>query len=233
MPPPNSCHVTGHLLVVHGLEDVVFPGTVVVAGARLDEHHVLLHDLPIRTFELHGEGGGPVGGAAPAVQADAAELGPVGLGGGAAGDFKLHGLWHSGSPNALFSFLQDSRGTCQLNDPTDSVSEVVTGTHLDALLHLWLTGSHHTEPGLLLQPAFVVIIGDPGGDAEAAGLGAGAPFCGLNQAVLPHHVGIWAISLFLSESCEHRGKPWISIHTAAGFSVYRSTETLTRQSRAQ
>lgn len=91
-PPPNLCRVTRHLLVVHGLEDVVLPGTVVVAGARLDEHHVLLHDLPIGTFELHGEGGGPVGGAAPAVQADAAELGPVGLGGGAAGDFKLHGL---------------------------------------------------------------------------------------------------------------------------------------------
>lgn len=76
-----------------------------MAGAGLDEHHVLLHDLPIRAFELHGQGGGSVGGAAATVQADAAELWPVGLGGGAAGDLKLHGLGDPGGTDALFSFL--------------------------------------------------------------------------------------------------------------------------------
>lgn len=101
----GSCHVSHHLLVIHGLEDVVLPGAVVVAGAGLDEHHVLLHDLPIRAFELHGQGGGSVGGAAATIQADAAELWPVGLGGGAARDLKLHGLGHSGGTDALFSFL--------------------------------------------------------------------------------------------------------------------------------
>lgn len=103
----GSCHVSHHLLVIHGLEDVVLPGAVVVAGAGLDEHHVLLHDLPIWAFELHGQGGGPVGGAAPAIEADTAELGPVGLGGGAARDLKLHGLGESGSADALLSFLQE------------------------------------------------------------------------------------------------------------------------------
>lgn len=86
------CHVAHHLLVVHGLKDVVLSGAVVVAGARLDEHHVLLHHLSVRALELHGQGGGSVRGAAAAVQADAAELGPVGLCGGAAGDLELHRL---------------------------------------------------------------------------------------------------------------------------------------------
>lgn len=103
----GSCHVSHHLLVIHGLEDIVLPGAVVVAGAGLDEHHVLLHHLSIGAFELHGQGGGSVGGAAAAIQADATELWPVGLGCGAARDLKLHGLGESGSTDALFSFLYD------------------------------------------------------------------------------------------------------------------------------
>lgn len=99
-------HVSHHLLVVHGLEDVVLSGAVVVAGARLDEHHVLLHHLSVRAFELHGQGGGSVRGAAAPVQADAAELWPVGLCGGAAGDLELHGLGESWSADAFLSFLQ-------------------------------------------------------------------------------------------------------------------------------
>lgn len=101
----GSRHVSHHLLVIHGLEDVVLPGAVVVAGAGLDEHHVLLHHLSVGALELHGQGGRSVGGAAAAVQADAAELWPVGLGGGAAGDLKLHGLGESGRADALFSLL--------------------------------------------------------------------------------------------------------------------------------
>lgn len=77
------CHVTKHLLVVCGLEDVVLAWAVVVAGTGLDEHHLLLHHLAVRALELHGQGGGSVGGAAAAIGAHATELGPVGLGGGA------------------------------------------------------------------------------------------------------------------------------------------------------
>lgn len=102
----GSHHVAVHLLVIHRLKDVVLPGAVIVAGAGLDEHHALLHDLPVGAFELHGQGGGPVGGAAAAVQADSAELGPVRLGGGAAGDLELHGLGDPRCADALFPFLQ-------------------------------------------------------------------------------------------------------------------------------
>lgn len=182
----GSRHVSHHLLVIHGLEDVVLAGAVVVAGAGLDEHHVLLHDLSVRAFELHGQGGGSVGGAAAAIQADAAELWPVGLGGGAAGDLELHGLGESGSADALFAFP-------------------------DALLQLGLAWSHHTQPGLFLQAAFAVIIGDPGGDPKAASLRAGAPFSSLNQAVLPHHGEIRAIGLFLSVGSQSRAHEAVSV----------------------
>lgn len=101
----GSRHVSNHLLVIHGLEDVILPGAVVVAGAGLDEHHVLLHDLSVGTFELHGQGGGPVWGAAATVKANTTELGPVGLGGGATGNLKLHWLEDSWGTDALFPFL--------------------------------------------------------------------------------------------------------------------------------
>lgn len=97
-------HVADHLLIVHGLEDVILPGAVVVACAGLDEHHLLLHDLAVRALELHGQGGGSVGGAAATIRADAAELGPVGLGGSAAGNLKLHGLGEPWGADALFPF---------------------------------------------------------------------------------------------------------------------------------
>lgn len=54
-----------------------------VAGAGLDEHHVLLHDLSVGAFELHGQGGGSVGGAAAAVCAGAAVARLVGTDAGA------------------------------------------------------------------------------------------------------------------------------------------------------
>lgn len=94
-----------HFLVVHGLEDVVLAGAVVVAGARLDEHHLLLHDLAVGTLELDGQSGGPVRCAAAAIGAHATELGPVSLGGGAARDLKFHWLGDSWGAYALLSFL--------------------------------------------------------------------------------------------------------------------------------
>lgn len=82
-------------------------------------------------------------------------------------------------------------------------------THPNALLQLWLTGSHHTQSGLFLKPAFTVIIGDPGGDPKATGLWAGTPFSSLDQAVLSHQGRIGTIGLFLSVGCKHRSKHWI------------------------
>lgn len=101
----RSCHVTVHLLVVHGLKDVIFTWAVVVACTCLDEHHLLLHDLAVRALELDRQGRGPVRSAAAAVSAHAAELGAVSFGGGAARNLKLHGLGYSRGTDALLSFL--------------------------------------------------------------------------------------------------------------------------------
>lgn len=201
----GSRHVPHHLLVVHGLEDVVLPRAVVVAGAGLDEHHVLLHHLPVGALELHGQGGGSVRGAAAAVQAHAAELWPVGLGGGAAGDLELHGLGDSGGADALFTFLQ--RDGEMFFSIFISAYQIINktvgggGTHPDALLQLGLAWAHHTQPSLFLQATFAIVVGDPGGDAEAAALGAGAPFSSLNQAVLPHHGEVGPVGLLLPVGC--------------------------------
>ena len=81
-----------------------------MTGAGLDEHHVLLHHLAVGALELHGQGGGPVGGAAAAVRAHPTELWPVRLGGGAARDLKLHGFGHSRGSNALLPFLEEEGG---------------------------------------------------------------------------------------------------------------------------
>lgn len=121
----SSRHVAEHLLVVHGLKDVILTGAVVVACTGLDEHHLLLHDLAIRALELHGQGGGPVGGAAAAICANTAELGPVGLGGGAARDLELHWLGDSWGADALLSFP-------------------------DSLFQVGFAGADHAETGLLL-----------------------------------------------------------------------------------
>lgn len=218
-----SRHVAHHLLVVHGLEDVVLAGAVVVAGAGLDEHHVLLHHLPVGTLELHGQRGGPVRGAAAAVQAHAAELGPVGLGGGAAGDLELHGLGDARGADALLPFLKRVEGgaggaeerkdehllalvfaSCHQSSEEMKEADVQANgrsAHPDALLQLRLAGPHHAQARLLLQPTLPVVVGHPGGDAQAAGLGAGAPLGGLDQAVLPHHGGVRPVGLLLSVGC--------------------------------
>lgn len=80
------------------------------------------------------------------------------------------------------------------------------GTHPDALLQLGLAGSHHAQPSLFLQAAVAVVVGDPGGDAEAAALRAGAPLGGLDQAVLPHHGEIRAVGFLLPVGCRGEKK---------------------------
>lgn len=139
------CHVTDHLLVVHGFKDVVLSRAVVVACAGLDKHHLLLHDLAILALELHGEGCGSVGGAAATIGADAAKLGPVGLGGGAARNLKLHGLGDTRGADALFPFP-------------------------NFLFQVRFTGANHAEARLLFQTALSVVISDTGRDSQATRL---------------------------------------------------------------
>lgn len=93
-----------------------------MAGTGLDEHHAPLHDLTIGTLELHGEGGGSVRGAAPAVCAYSAELSPVRLHAGAAGKLKLDRLGDFGGTNALFALLRKTREKRKINDSARGVA---------------------------------------------------------------------------------------------------------------
>lgn len=80
-----------------------------MAGAGLDEHHALFHDLTVRTLELHRQSGGSVGGAAPAIRAHSAEFSPVRLHAGAARKLKLDRLRDFGGTDALFALLRETR----------------------------------------------------------------------------------------------------------------------------
>lgn len=53
--------------------------TVVVTGAGPDDHHWFLDDLPWGALELHLDGFGVVGGAAPAITANPTEPGLIGM----------------------------------------------------------------------------------------------------------------------------------------------------------
>lgn len=168
--------VTNHSPVIGGQKDVVVGRAVAVAGASLDEHHLLLHQFSVRTFKLHVEGGGAVRGAAPAVRAHSAELGPVGPRAGAAGKFKLHRLGQPRGTNTLLAFL-------------------------DAALELGVAGTDHAQPALLLQAAFLVVVGHSGGDVHSALPCARTPVSGLDNTVLTHLAQIRPINSFLSINC--------------------------------
>lgn len=75
--------VSDHPTVIRGQEDVVVLGTVIVAGAHLDEHHFSLEEVSLGAAELHIHCAGQEWGAAAPVRAAAAEPGPVGAGAGA------------------------------------------------------------------------------------------------------------------------------------------------------
>lgn len=87
-----------------------------MAGAGLDEHHAPLHDLAVGTLELHGKGGGSVRGAASAIRAHPAELGPVCLHTGAARNLKLDRLGDFGGTDALLALLRKTREERKIND---------------------------------------------------------------------------------------------------------------------
>lgn len=80
-----------------------------MAGTGLDEHHILLHDLPVGTLELHRQSGGSVRGAAPTIRAHATELSTVGLHAGTARKFKLDRLGDFGGTDALFALLRKTK----------------------------------------------------------------------------------------------------------------------------
>lgn len=103
--------VSNHPPVICGQEDVVVSGAVVVAGAHLDEHHLPLEEVPLGAAELHLHGAGDVRGAAAAVCAAPAELGPVGMGAGAARKLKVEALTWLWGPHTLLPLLgREQRG---------------------------------------------------------------------------------------------------------------------------
>lgn len=106
---PALGHVSIHLLVVQGLEDVIVAGTVVMASTAFDEHHAFLHDLAVRTLELHRQSGGCMWGAAAAIGAHPAELSPVGLHAGAARQLELDRLGDFRGTDALFALLRKTK----------------------------------------------------------------------------------------------------------------------------
>lgn len=106
-----------------------------MAGAGLDEHHLLCENLSFWTLELHLGCDGGVRRAAAIVCADTAELWFVQPGAGAARQLEAHpllGLW------------------C-----TDTFLPL-----LDFFFQLVVAGSNHADPGLPLQLAALVVVGD-------------------------------------------------------------------------
>lgn len=97
--------VSNHPPVIGGQKDVIVSGAVVVAGAHLDEHHLPLEEVTLRAAEFHFHGAGDVWGAAAAVRAAAAELGPVGTRAGAARKLKVEALAWLWGPHTLLPLL--------------------------------------------------------------------------------------------------------------------------------
>lgn len=71
------------------------------------------------------------------------------------------------------------------------------------LVLLAVTGSDHTQSALLHHLTPTVLIGDPGGQAHAASLRAGAPLCGLLNAVQAGIPTVKTHSFLLTISCRN------------------------------
>lgn len=110
-----------------------------------DEHHLLLHDLTIRTLELYWEGGGSMRGTATTICTDPTKLGSVGFHTCAARKLELDWFGDFRSTDALLSFL-------------------------NVFLKVSLTRSNHTQSALFLQSAVLIVIGNSCRDAHATGL---------------------------------------------------------------
>lgn len=108
-----------------------------MAGAGLDEHHLPGEHVSFGTLKLHRGCDAGRRRAAAAVSANATELGFVQPAAGAARQSEAHPVLGFGSPDTFLSFL-------------------------DVLLLLAVAGSHHADPGLPLQLAALVVVGDAG-----------------------------------------------------------------------
>lgn len=123
---------------VEGVGGFVGMGTVVGALAGLDHHDVLVEGLAVLAAELDADGSGIVGGAAAAVHAGSAVLGPVLLQTGAAGVGELHGLAGLLCSAALLSLLQRGSNNKEMEISQEAEPE---GRHFFPLLHM--LPSHH------------------------------------------------------------------------------------------
>lgn len=59
-----------------------------------------------------------------------------------------------------------------------------SSAHLDVLGYIHLAGPHVAQAAFLQEPTLVIVIGNPGGDAQPTGLWAGTPGWGVHDAVL-------------------------------------------------
>lgn len=151
---------------VEGVGGLVVVGAVGGALAGLNQHHILVEALAVLTAELDAHCAGLLGAAAAAIHARATVLGTVLLQAGAAGECELDWLGRLLGSVALLSFLKT--GIRRLSAWTDLA-----------------------DTALLDQLALCIVVGDPGGDACATGLGTLRPGCGLNNALLAaEHVGL-------------------------------------------
>lgn len=135
-----------------------------MAGTGQDHHDWPPGGSAVGTLELQQGGLGSVGGTAAAVCAGAAVARPVGLDAGAVLVGEVDSCVTPHHPLALTASLWCKQ--CQLH-----------------LVLLVVTGSDHAQTALLHHLTATVLIGDPGGQSHATGLRAGAPLCGLLNAV--------------------------------------------------
>lgn len=118
-------------------EDVIILRAVMMAGAGLDEHHLLCEDVSLWTLELHLDCDGGVRRAAAIVHADTAELWSVQPGAHAARQLKVHPLLGLCCPDTFLPLL-------------------------DFFFLMAVAGPYHTDPSLPLQLAALVVIGYTG-----------------------------------------------------------------------
>lgn len=133
-----------------------------MADACVDEHDRFLHYGVIWTAELHLRRPGAVGGAASPIGAVATELGFVAVYTDAVVIFEVDGSLRFPHSDASFPFL------------------------LYQSLGLFIAGSHHAQANLFRHFTAAITIRHPVRVSHAARLRAGAPFCGLLDAVGAH-----------------------------------------------
>lgn len=140
-------------------EGLIVLRAVGVTGAGSNDHDRFLDALPRGALKVHLDGFGVVGSTAPAIAADPAEPGLIGMQASAILELQVDGFQGLLGAETLFSFL-----VCWL-------------------CGLFLTRPNHAETSLLHHLTLAIPVGDPGGQAHSTALGTCAPLCGLLNAV--------------------------------------------------